>query len=245
MPATLKAAPRVAILGVGGTGGNVAAALLGCGIAEMLLVDFDRVELSNLNRQVLYSEADIGWPKVEAAADRLRGSEPGIIIHALEHRLDSQSAIEEVIRGYDLIVDGIDWPSHDVDRWVNAACFSLAIPYLALSHFPPYGRVGPLYVPGKTACLGCQEIKYRREYPLFDAVVEELRGKGSPTSIVGPVCIYLAGLAAMQIKAFLDGDAPPTLGMSLTIDMRDLRIIREAVEAEPTCSICSAAVTFA
>ena len=60
------------------------------------------------------------------------------------------------------------------------------IPFIAMSHFPPVARVGPLYVPGVTGCFACQEIGYRRAYPLFDLAMEQQRGKESPAATLGP-----------------------------------------------------------
>ena len=95
-------------------------------------------------------------------------------------RLDSEAAIAETIAGYDLVIDACDWPAHDIERWINSACFAARIPFIAMSHFPPVARVGPLYVPGVTGCFSCQEIAYRRTFPLYDIAVDQQRGKGSP-----------------------------------------------------------------
>ncbi len=236
---TGKHAARVVVLGAGGLGGNTAFHLARSDIAEMLLVDFDRVETSNLNRQVLYNEADVGDKKVLAAARRLGELNKDLVLEILDKRLGSEAEIAETIAGYDLVVDGIDWPAHDVDHWVNGACFSAGIPYIAMSHFPPFGRMGPLYVPGVTGCLVCQEIAYRREYPLFDAAIEQLRGVGSPTAIVGPVCSIVSSIVALQAIQFLEGEEVPlTLGASLTVDLRTMDMKRELVVQDAGCEVC-------
>ena len=128
---------RIAVLGVGGLGGWSALALACCGIGEMLLVDFDTVELSNLNRQILYGEADVGQPKARLAAARLGVFNSSIRVKTREERLDSEAAVAAVIEGYDLVVNAVDWPAHDIELWVNSACFAADIPYIAMSHYPP------------------------------------------------------------------------------------------------------------
>ncbi|HEU4736253.1 MAG TPA: ThiF family adenylyltransferase, partial [Solirubrobacterales bacterium] len=158
------ATARIAVLGIGGLGGWSALNLACTGIGELLIVDFDRVELNNLNRQVLYSESDIGRFKAEAAAERLTGFNSAMKIEARVQRLDSEAAIAETIAGYDLVIDACDWPAHDIERWINSACFATRTPFIAMSHFPPVARVGPLYVPGVTGCFSCQEISYRRTF---------------------------------------------------------------------------------
>jgi hypothetical protein len=55
-----------------------------------------------------------------------------------------------------------DRPAHEIERWVNAACFAEGVPYITMSHFPPFARIGPLYVPGETGCFNCQQLAYRR-----------------------------------------------------------------------------------
>ena len=173
------------MLGVGGLGGWAAWALACCGIGEMWLIDGDRVEISNLNRQILYTEADIGLLKVEAAAARLRAFNPAMRVTSTARRLESEAEIADFIAGADVVIDAADWPAHDIERWCNSACFEAGIPYITMSHFPPIARVGPLYVPGVTGCYACQETAYRREYPLFDVAVEQRRAKASPGGDAG------------------------------------------------------------
>lgn len=230
---------RIAVLGVGGLGGWSALNLACCGIGEMLLLDFDRVELSNLNRQVLYSEADIGRFKAEAAADRLSEFNSSIRVEPRVQRLDSQAAIAETIAGYDLVIDACDWPAQDIERWINAACFEARIPFIAMSHFPPVIRVGPLYVPGITGCFNCQEIGYRRTYPLYDIATEQQRGKGSPGATFGPACSLTGGYVGCDVANYFTGLAPPsTLGVGHIIDLRTMAIESEPVVPEPDCPVC-------
>lgn len=230
---------RVAVLGVGGLGGWSALTLACCGIGEMLLVDFDTVELSNLNRQVLYGEADVGQPKAGLAAKRLGAFNSSIRIETREERLDSEAAVAAVIEGYDLVVNAVDWPAHDIELWVNSACFAAGIPYIAMSHYPPIARVGPLYVPGETGCYSCQEIAFKRSYPLYDAVVEKQRAKPSPAATLGAACALISGQVALDVMHFLTGLATPSsLGASHIYDLRTMEAKREEVVREEDCPVC-------
>jgi molybdopterin-synthase adenylyltransferase len=232
---------RIAVLGLGGVGSNVAANLLGSEhISEMLLVDFDRVELSNLSRQVTYREADVGRLKAEVAAERFRSVSSNTTIETLEAQLTSQAAIERVIQGYDLVMAGIDTPLYTADEWLNTACFSLGIPYMSMNLLGAAARIGPLFVPGETGCHGCEEIAARREYPLYDVVVDQFRGVPSPTALVGPACLFAAAVTAIQIEQFLAGEEPTTLGASLTFELPSMEFKREVVPKEPECEICGA-----
>jgi molybdopterin-synthase adenylyltransferase len=232
---------RIAVLGVGGLGGWSALTLACCGIGEMLLVDFDTVELSNLNRQILYGEADIGQPKAGRAAERLGTFNSSLRLETREERLDSEAAVAAAIKGYDLVVNAVDWPAHDIELWVNSACFAAGIPYIAMSHYPPIARVGPLYVPGETGCYSCQEIAYKRSYPLYDAVVEQQRAKPSPAATLGAACALISGQVALDVMHFLTGLArPSSLGMSHIYDLRTMDAKREQVIQEPDCPVCDA-----
>src|SRR5689334_10253390 len=230
---------RIAVLGVGGLGGWSALNLACCGVGEMLLVDFDRVELSNLNRQVLYSEHDLGCFKAEAAAERLASFNSAMKIEPRVLKLDSEAEVAETIAGYDMVIDACDWPAHDIERWITSACFAARIPFVAMSHFPPVARVGPMYVPGVTGCFACQEIGYRRTFPLYDVAVSQQRGKGSPAATLGPACGLIGGQIGLDIMHYLTGLArPSTLGVGHIYDLRTMAVDREPVVPEPSCPIC-------
>lgn len=230
---------KVAVLGVGGLGGWAAWGLACIGVGEMWLIDGDRVEPSNLNRQILYTEADFGLLKVEAAAARLRAFNSRIAISATARRLESQAEIADFIAGADIVVDAADWPPHDIERWCNAACFEAGIPYITMSNILPFARVGPLYVPGVTGCFACQESAYRREYPIFDVAVEARRGKPATVATLGPACGIIGGQVGMEVLHQLTGAAvPSTLGVGHVYDLRTMEVEREAVVPEPDCPVC-------
>ncbi|HEX7245373.1 MAG TPA: ThiF family adenylyltransferase [Solirubrobacterales bacterium] len=231
---------RIAVLGVGGLGGWVALNLACVGIGEMLLIDFDRVELSNLNRQVLYGENDIGRFKAEAAADRLAQFNSSIRLEPRVQKLDSEEAVAEAIDGYDVVIDAADWPAHDMEHWINSACFAARTPFIAMSHFPPVARVGPMYVPGVTGCFVCQEIGYRRAFPLFDHAMEQQRGQDSPAATLGPACSLIGGQVGLDVMHHLTGLADPsTLGVGHIYDLRTMVLEREPVVPADDCPVCA------
>ncbi len=230
---------KVAVLGVGGLGGWAAWSLITCGIGEMWLVDGDRVEISNLNRQILYTPNDIGLLKVEAAAARLRAFNPEARITSTARRLGSMAEIADFIDGADIVIDAIDWPAIEVEEWCNQACFEAGIPYVTMSHFPPFARVGPLYVPGVTGCYACQGIAWRREYPLLDAALEASRAKPSPAATIGPACGLIGGQIGMEVMHLLTGlSKPSTQGVAHIYDLRTMEVERDPVVPEPDCPIC-------
>ena len=230
---------RVLVLGVGGLGSWTALSLACCGVGELTLVDGDAVELSNLNRQVLYSEDDIGRPKAAVAASALRRFNPGTRVVPVVRTLGTPAEIGEAVRGTSFVVDAADRPAHDIERWVNAACFEHGVPYITMSHFPPFARVGPMYVPGETGCFNCQERAYRRTYELYDHIVEQRRGSPSPAATLGPVCAFVGGQVALEVVHELTGLCrPASRGMVRVFDTRTLGVTEEAVPRDPDCEVC-------
>ena len=230
---------RVAMLGLGGLGSWAAYALASCGVGELVLVDGDRVEESNFNRQILYRERDLGRPKAGAARDALGEFNSACRLEAVERRLESVEAVREVAEGADFVVNGADWPAHDIERWVNAACFELGVPMITMSHSPPMARVGPLYVPGSTGCFECQETTYRESFPLYDELVEQRRGRPSEAATLGPVCAFVGGQVALEALHQITGLCrPATLGASYVYDLRTMTVTTERVPKLAGCPVC-------
>jgi bacteriocin biosynthesis cyclodehydratase domain-containing protein len=230
----------VAVLGVGGLGGRAAWELACCGVGELWLIDGDRVEESNLNRQIQYAEADIGRLKVEAMAERIQAFNSRIEVRSTAARVEGEAQLAELIAGADLVVDAADWPAHEIEYWCNSACFAAGAPYIAMSHFPPVARAGPLYVPGETGCFACQDIAFRREYPLYDVAIEQRRAQPSPAATLGPACGLVGGLVGAEVMHFLTKlTIPPMLGAGYIYDLRTMEVERFEVVPEPECPVCS------
>jgi adenylyltransferase/sulfurtransferase len=142
---------RVCIAGLGGLGSPISIQLTSMGVGYLRLVDQDVVELSNLQRQHLYEIDKIGYPKVEVAAERLRGLNPFIDLEPLPMRITEKN-VEKIIEGMDVVVDGLDRMS---PRYaLNRACQNLEIPYVFGAVMTRMGNISTI-IPGKTACLEC------------------------------------------------------------------------------------------
>jgi bacteriocin biosynthesis cyclodehydratase domain-containing protein len=230
---------RLLVLGLGGLGSWAAISLACCGVGELTLVDGDVVELSNLNRQLLYSEDDIGRPKATVAAAAIARFNTGIRVVPVVRTLDTPAELADAVRGSSLVVDAADRPAHDIERWVNAACFDHGVPYITMSHFPPFARVGPLYVPGVTGCFNCQERAYRRSYELYDQIVDQRRGSPSPAATLGPVCAFVGGQVALDVVHHLTGlCASASEGSARVFDTRTMEVSSEPVPRDPCCEVC-------
>ena len=173
MQARLKAS-RVTVLGVGGVGSAVAANLAASGVGHLRCVDQDVVELSNLSRQLLYTEADIGEPKVEVAVRRLRAANSDIEITAVHRTLDGPETIAEVVAGSDAFVLCADQPRGTIRTWANEAAYRTGIPFLNAGYTGPEFTMST-FIPGTTPCASChvaQVNEQAREHGLLIGEVD-------------------------------------------------------------------------
>jgi len=151
------AAASVVVLGAGGVGTPCLYYLAGAGIGHIKIVDMDVVERSNLNRQVLYGEGDIGYPKVEAARARLLDFNPDIEVTSIVERVTPENAMH-LIRGYDFVVCALD----DIFV-VNEACAQVGIPFAApFATTSTFG--GSLFVSGAGGHAPCYECVFNPKY---------------------------------------------------------------------------------
>ena len=223
---------RVVVLGAGGLGGRIALDLAAMGVGEIRLTDGDRIELSNLNRQIQYTEADIGELKAEVMADRLRSFNSDIRIDAACDRLESQEQLAEFIEGATLVIGSADWPPYVIEHWCNAACFEQGIPYIAMNQLPPFIRIGPIFVPGQTGCFECEMTRYRREHPLMDDAIEQRRHADAGAATLSPATGAISSLVSMEVLHLLTGLVEPaSLGVGLTLDTRTMTIERDPVHS--------------
>jgi len=228
---------RVALLGLGGFGGLAALALAAAGVGELVGVDHDHVERSNLNRQVLFGEGDIGAGKAQTAARAVTAHNPAVRFTPVARRIDGPQAVREVVAGCDLVIDSIDEPPHLANRWVSEGCFAEGVPFLTISQLPPLVRIGPLYVPGRTGCVACMEAGQRARFPLYDAIeaaeqVARQRATSGPASAAG------AALGVHEALRFLLAGDTATVGCARRLDLTTLAVADEPVHADPSCRVC-------
>jgi hypothetical protein len=112
----------VVVIGVGGLGSWAAAALACVGVGKLVLVDDDTVELSNLNRQVLFRPQDVGALKVEVAAAALRAFNPDLEIESRPEQIRGVNGVARLLGGASIVVATADWPPYRIARWINEAC---------------------------------------------------------------------------------------------------------------------------
>lgn len=233
-------ASRVCILGCGGLGTWTLAALACTGIGAFTLVDDDAVDLSNLNRQVLYTAGDLGARKVDRAAAWVARFDPEVVVDTWAARVESVADVRRAIAGADAVVVAADWPPYQLARWVNAACLDAELPFVTAAQQPPILRVGPTYMPGGGACFACHERRLAEAFPLYDALAEHRRAHITPATTLGPASGIVGTLLAQELLHLLVGPPAPlaTRDRAVILDMRTLDTRVEEIFRHPDCEIC-------
>jgi sulfur-carrier protein adenylyltransferase/sulfurtransferase len=222
----LKAA-KVLCIGTGGLGAPLGVYLAAAGVGRLGLVDFDTVDLTNLQRQILFSTSDVGRPKIEAAADRLRGLNPDIQIDTFETRLTSENALD-LFKDYDLIVDGTDnFPTRYL---VNDACVLLGKQNVYGSIFRFEGQVTVFGAPGGPC--------YRCLYP--EPPPPGLVPSCAEGGVLGVLPGIVGSIQAAETLKLIIGKGVPLIGRLLLFDALAMRFRELRLRKNPECPVCGA-----
>jgi len=211
---------KVLVVGVGGLGSAVLYYLVAAGVGELHIVDSDKLELNNLNRQVLYTTDDIGKYKVDVAAERLRRLNPNVKIITYRRRFDKDLA-EEVVPKVDLAIDALDnWETRFL---LNKYCVKYLKPLIHAGVREVYGQL-LVIMPGKGPCLRClfpHEPKREREIPIL----------GVTPGILGT-------LEALEAIKIITGYGEPTVGKLIIVNGKKGEFEVINVRRNPECPVC-------
>ena len=210
---------RVLIAGAGGLGGMVALHLAAAGIGHLGIVDNDVIEMSNLNRQLLYSEGQIGRKKADTARDRIKAFNPHIEVKAICETIDGDS-IKKLARGYDMMVDGLD---NFTTRYVlNHAALQLNLPLFhgAVQSFEGHATT---IIAGKTPCLKC--IYPRAPQP--DVI-----------PVIGVAPALIASLQATEVIKYILGLGELLTGRLLVYDGLSMEFMQIRLKKKANCPEC-------
>lgn len=216
---------RVLVVGLGGLGSPVALYLAAAGVGTLGLVDHDRVDLSNLQRQVIHSTESLGTPKTESARDRLAALNPGVKMDLHETMLGQNNALQ-LVEGYDVVVGGVD--NFDARYCLNDACVLAGIPLVEAGVLRFEGMVMTV-IPRCGPCYRC----------LFPTPP---RGNAVPTcaeaGVVGALPGIMGTLQAMEVIKLLLGIGRPLSGRLLMFDALSASFQEVAVDRDPGCPVC-------
>ena len=219
----LKSA-RVLVVGAGGLGSPAALYLAAAGCGTLGLLDCDRVELSNLQRQVLFDTGVIAQSKAEAGRERLASLNPEIrvVAHALELKAAN---VRAVFGNYDLVIDGTDRLS--TRYLINDACVLLGLPLVSAAIHRFEGQV-MTYVPGRGPCYRC----------VFPHAADGMVANCAQAGVLGVLPGVLGALQATEAIKLITGTGEPLAGRLLTYDALEMRFDEFRVARRPDCAVC-------
>jgi molybdopterin/thiamine biosynthesis adenylyltransferase len=232
LQARLKHA-RVTVLGIGGLGSFVALSLAAAGVGDILLVDDDAVEPSNLNRQVLYTDQDVGGSKCEAAVRRLTEVNPYVTITARTQRVSSVTDARACMADRDLLICAADRPRIRIYEWLNAAALAEGVPWLRGANDGLLVNLF-LHVPWQSACFECEQMRAYARNPWYQRVVQyamEVIGDRTVNPCTAPVAGLIGNLAALEVIKYLTGISEPVIyNRKMVLDLRTM--VPEFLEGE-------------
>ena len=212
---------KVLVVGAGGLGSAVLYYLVAAGVGEIHIVDSDKLELNNLNRQILYTTDDIGKYKADVAAERLRRLNPNVKIVTYRRRFD-RSLAEELVPRVDLAIDALDnWETRFL---LNEYCVKYLKPLIHAGVREVYGQL-LVIMPGKGPCLRClfpHEPKREKEIPIL----------GVTPGILGT-------MEALEAIKIITGYGEPAIGKLIIVNGKKGEFETISVKRNPECPVCS------
>jgi adenylyltransferase/sulfurtransferase len=223
---------KVLLIGAGGLGSPAAMYLAAAGVGTLGIVDYDVVDVSNLQRQLLHGTKDVGRPKVESAADRIRDINPDVKVVAHKEPITSANALE-LIRGYDIVLNGSDnFPTRYL---VNDACHMLGKPLVDASIFMFEGQA-TVYLPADPSAGVEGGPCYRCLYP--DPPPPGEVPSCAEAGVLGVLPGIVGSLQAIEAIKLILGIGESLVGRLLLIDTLDMSFRTLKVQRNPECPLC-------
>ena len=219
------AAARVLVVGAGGLGSPVVMFLAGAGVGTLAIADYDRVELSNLQRQVLYRTADIGEDKVEAASRAVAALNPDVRVEAIAWAMDGPDLLREVEKA-DAVVDASD--NFETRFEINAACLATGTPLVSGAAIRMEGQVA-VFDPNDP------------ESPCYRCVFDDTGDPEEPCARVGvfaPVAGIAGTIQAAEVVKLVAGVPSGLRRRLMLIDALSMQVRTVRVRRDPACPAC-------
>ena len=217
---------KVLCVGAGGLGSPIAMYLAAAGVGTLGIVDFDRVDLTNLQRQLLHDTDDVGRPKVASATDRLNGLNPGVNVVAHDTMLTAENALE-ILAPYDIVIDGSD--NFPVRYLVNDATQMLGKPLVYGSIYQFEGQA-TVFMPGRdTPCYRCLFPQ-----PPPSGAVPSCAEAG----VFGVLPGIIGSIQAVEAIKLIIGIGESLVGRLLLFDALDMDFTTVKLRWDPACPVC-------
>lgn len=232
----------VGIIGLGGLGSHIVYDLACLGIGKIEAIEFDVVDETNLNRQILYNNADIGNEKGKLAQQRLQQFNPHVEFNYHKIKVTSATQIEAAFKNVDVIVLVADRPKYELANWVNEAAVHLNVP-LFCAGLEGHRALEYMIRPHTTGCINCwrqeAESKMDQDAKAFNDIKREKRMTGDNTAIV-PLVSLATGMLCTEVLKYLTGIGElVSAGNLLSVDFDTMQIKTvESWKLNPNCSVC-------
>ena len=215
---------KVCVVGVGGLGNPIVTRLAAMGVGKLRIVDRDVIELSNLHRQTMFNEDDVGQVKVETAAKKLRKLNPEIVVEELPVSINDYTALD-VVDGCDVVVDALD--SVDARYALNKACIEKKIPFVTGAAVGVTGQSFTI-LPKESACYHC----------LFPSLDEDSMPTCSIEGVHPSILSIVGGIEVSEAVKIITGKEPSLKNKVLHVDLENLIFNFTKVSRVEECSVC-------
>ena len=215
---------KVCVVGVGGLGNPIVTRLAAMGVGKLRIVDRDVIELSNLHRQTMFNEDDVGQVKVETAAKKLRKLNPDIVVEELPVSINDYTALD-VVDGCDVVVDALD--SVDARYALNKACIEKKIPFVTGAAVGVTGQSFTI-LPKESACYHC----------LFPSLDEDSMPTCSIEGVHPSILSIVGGIEVSEAVKIITGKEPSLKNKVLHVDLENLIFNFTKVSRVEECSVC-------
>lgn len=219
---------RVLMIGAGGLGSPGLLYLAAAGVGTIGIVEFDEVDESNLQRQVIHGQSDIGRPKAESARDSIAEINPLVNVIVHNERLDNDN-VKQIFSGYDLIVDGTD--NFATRYLVNDAAYFLEIPYVWGSIYRFDGQAS-VFAPSLAEDAPCYRCLYPEPPP--PGMVPSCAEGG----VLGVLCASIGSIQTNEAIKLLTGIGEPLVGKLMIYDALEMEYRKLKVRKDPNCALC-------
>ena len=215
---------KVCVVGVGGLGNPITTRLVAMGVGTVRIVDRDVIELSNLHRQTMFDDSDVGEIKVEVAAKKLQKLNPNVKIEAFPISVNDYTAIE-VIEGCDVVIDALD--SVNARYSLNKACVTKKIPFVTGAAVGVSGQVFTI-LPKQSACYHC----------MFPALDEDSMPTCSIEGVHPSILSIIGGIEVAEAVKIIIGKKPSLSEKILHVDLENMDFVHTRTFKVDECPVC-------